>query len=165
MKKSVFAPGCIMVSTSGLAGSVVLHNLQSRNFRVVPEAANVIGDIVSRPAQRRYQASIVLGQAMPDSDRTIAEAVRIASSRMIVVRPSTEVAAALRLALGHAELDQLGITTLVVLHEPCRKSAGARPVVLSLTRLDGKDYLNAVDARPDRPWGRTVGFAAIELLA
>ncbi|TSC54895.1 MAG: hypothetical protein LiPW30_361 [Parcubacteria group bacterium LiPW_30] len=89
--------------------------------------------------------------------RAHAEAFRTPDKRKLE-KPNAELACLIRRKFTDKEIEAMGLTCIVAMHEPINDSDG-NPGLLSARRDGGGRWLNAYNGRSDCRWGRDHGFA------
>lgn len=146
------------VKSDGTTGKEWINRLENEGFRIKHEAELVLGskDFKSTPGLVT-EIAVLNGLLFKDSDRTDF-AIRRFAERRNLVPPNLEVACLIREALSDREIEMMGLSSIVVMHNPVEFASGER-VLLSVERAPVGNYLAAHHVELNHPLFCGHGFA------
>jgi hypothetical protein len=146
------------VTSDGTTGSQWIKRLERKGFQTSDWARQVLNSPDFVPTSGvTTEIAVLKGMLFEDADR-ITKNIRAEASRRNLTKPNPEVACLIREAFSDEVLETMGLSWIVVMHEPIKDSGGG-PRLLVVNR-DGR-WLNADYGHPDGRWGRGNGFAFV----
>lgn len=155
------------VQGTGLTAAAWISTIESAGHKIGDWAR----DILSKPdydakhrleAGKEYKIVLVRGKEIArDSDRTTKNLKAVAIKefgKSSVSDLKGELALLTRMKFSNAELEQMGLWYIAVLHEPIIDSGGD-PRVLCSHRVDDRSWVFADYGRPDNYWSDFGAFA------
>ena len=103
------------------------------------------------------QVTVLKGNQFPDEDR-ITRKIRAKASTLSLMVPNAEIACLIRERFTDAEIEDMRLWRIIVMHEPIDVSGGG-PSLLAARRDGGGRWLGACGDHPDHRWNRDYGFA------
>lgn len=157
----IFLPS---ITSDGRTGKQFITDLEKKKFQVGNEAKFCMTK--SKDADGKlafvsssgvtYKPVIIKGEAFEDNERITSNIRRVAAERKYITPPA-ELAPLLREAISDEQIAQMGLTWLIVMHEPITDSDGY-PYLLGVGRRGGGRGLRAYWDDPDDRWRRVSGF-------
>ena len=146
------------VTSDGTTGPEWIGNLESKGFRVGDYAKQVLCSSDFKPTSGVTTEIVVLkGILFEDSDR-ITKKIRAEANKRKLEKPNAEIACLIREKFTDKEIEDMGLTWIVAMHEPIEDSDGGLDLLGAHRRGDGR-WLFAYDGRPAFRWHRYDGFA------
>ncbi|MFA6476530.1 MAG: hypothetical protein WCV68_03920 [Candidatus Paceibacterota bacterium] len=106
-----------------------------------------------------YEIAILKGLLFNDSDR-ITSKIRANAEGRGWTKPNAEVACLIRKNFSNEEIEAMGLTWIITMHEPIKDSVGS-PSLLSASRRGDGRRLVAGYGSPDGGWDGGRGFAFV----
>ncbi|HEY4510707.1 MAG TPA: hypothetical protein VJJ73_02635 [Candidatus Paceibacterota bacterium] len=147
------------VTSDGTTGEDWITRLKSKGFRV--------GDYDAKPVLRSpdfkptngvvTEVAVLKGMLFMNNDRVTSN-IRAEGALRKLGKPEPELACLIRLKFRDVEIEAMGLTWIVAMHEPINDSGGD-PVLLCADRDGGGCWLRAYCGKPGSRWDRGDGFA------
>jgi hypothetical protein len=145
------------VTSDGTTGEDWIIRLESKGFRVGDYAKQVLRSPDFKPTNGvTTEVAVLKGMLFPDKDR-ITKKIRVEANKRKLGKPSAELACLIRLKFADKEIEDMGLTWLIVMHEPIKDGDGG-PDLLGVSRGGGGRWLDAYCGSPGDGWGRGSGF-------
>lgn len=146
--------------SNGMTGEEWIEHLEKLGFRLSDYAKSVLRSPKFKPTKGvKYEIAILKGTLFEDNDR-ITKKIRVEADKRKLITPNAEVACLIRENFSDEEIEAMGLTWIVAMHEPINDSDGD-PGLLRANRGDGGCWLGACYDSPDRRWRREGGFAFV----
>jgi hypothetical protein len=144
--------------SNGFTGDEWITHLNGKKQPVGPYAQSVLRHPNFKPtkAGTPHHIAVLLGKLYFDDER-ITRNIRTDAKKRKMTDPHAEVACLIRDAFTDQEIEEMGLTWIITMHEPIPDSDG-HPHLLGADRYGGY-RLSAYDSRPDDRWSRARGFA------
>jgi len=104
-----------------------------------------------------HTIKVLKGELYDDADR-ITKKIRTDADERKLTKPNAEISCLIREKFSNAELEIMGLFSIITMHEPISNSNGA-PLLLEARSHDGNLWLNVNFDRPGDVWLRGHGFA------
>lgn len=148
----------LSVTSDGTTGEAWIKRLEDKGFRLSNYAKSVLRSPDFKPTSEVTTEIVILkGMLFADNDR-ITKNIRVEADKRKLEKPNAEVACLIREMFTDKEIEAMGLTWIVVMHEPIKDSGGV-PRLLDVDRLGDGRWLNAYSAHPDSRWNHVFGFA------
>lgn len=146
------------VTSDGTTGPQWIKRLKKKGFQTSDWARQVLNSPDFVPTSGvTTEVTVLKGMLFEDADR-ITKNICAEASRRNLTKPNPEVACLVREAFSDEELEAMGLSWIVVMHEPIIDSDGD-PGLLSMD--GGGRWLGAGYGGPDCRWSRDDGFAFV----
>lgn len=151
-------PAEFLVTSDGRTGEQFIAEFEAMNCKVGEEAKQLLrSDKFVATNNKTYRLGIIFSSEFEDSDRTN-ENIRAESVHRGWIKPTMEHACLLRKLLSSREIEQMGVHSLVVMHEPMVVSDDDPPCVLSISRIGEDPRLDVSLCRPNITYNWTNAF-------
>ena len=145
------------VTSDGRTGKKFVKSLEKAGYRVGNHAKDVMG----KPAFVSttgivYKPVVILGEQFEDNKRITSNIRKFAEERKFIT-PPTGLAPLLREAISDEEIERMGLSALIVMHEPITDSDGY-PNLLLVYRDGVGRWLDACWGGPAYRWHCQDGF-------
>ncbi len=148
------------VTSDGTTGEHWILRLEGNGFRVGDYAKQVLLHPEFNPTRNlTSDVAVLKGTVFDDNDRCT-EKIRAEAARRKLSMPQAELACLLREKFTDEDIDEMGLSYIVAMHEPIN-DAGGIPRLLNADRSHGGRWLYAHGDRPDRTRDRDFGFAFV----
>ncbi len=145
-------------TSAGTTGEDWISRLEGKGFRVGGYAKQVLRSADFKPTSGvTTEVAVLKGMLFEDNDR-ITKNIRAEADKRKFLKPNAELACLLRLKFTDKELEAMGLTWIVTMHEPINDSDGV-PGLLDASRDGDGRWLLACVGRPGYGWVRDGGFA------
>lgn len=144
------------VTSDGTTGPQWIKRLKKGGFRVSDYAEQLLNKMSTTDGVTT-NVSVLTGELFSYNDRTISKIRAEAESRGLT-KPSPEVACLIREKFTDKELEEMGIWSMVAMHEPITDAVGV-PGLLRAYRSGAGLWLGAFCGGPGGWWLRGFGFA------
>ncbi len=146
------------VTSDGTTGEEWIARLEKKSFRVGDYAKSVLRSKDFKPTKGvTTEISVLKGMLFEDNNR-ITKKIRAEADKRKLTKPNAEVACLIREMFTDKEIEAMGLTWIVTMHEPIKDSDGD-PELLSTDR-DGADcWLGTYYDDGGYRWYRNDGFA------
>ena len=146
------------VTSDGTTGEEWIKRLLKKNYRVGDYAKSILRSKDFKPTKGVTTEIAVLKGMLFTDDERITKKIRIDASNRKLETPNAEIACLIREKFTDEEIEAMGLTWIVAMHEPIKDSDGD-PDLLSADRNDGGRWLFAYYDEPGLRWNREDGFA------
>ena len=146
------------VTSDGTTGEEWIKRLLKKNYRVGDYAKSILRSKDFKPTKGVTTEIAVLKGMLFTDDERITKKIRIDASNRKLETPNAEIACLIREKFTDEEIEAMGLTWIVAMHEPIKDSDGV-PSLLDAHRSGGGRWLDAYDGRPGFRWDRGFGFA------
>ena len=146
------------VTSDGTTGEEWIKRLDRKGFRVGSYAKSVLRSKDFKPTSGVTTEIAVLKGTLFEDHNRITKTIRSEAEKLKLGKPNAEVACLIREIFSDEEIEAMGLTWIVAMHEPIEDSDGY-PLLLGADRLGGGRWLGACCDGPDGGWGRGGGFA------
>ncbi len=148
------------VTSDGTTGEEWISRLESKSFHVSHYAKTVLNSKSFKPTSGiTYEVAVLKGEIFSDNNR-ITKNIRKEAKNRKLSTPNAEVACLIREKISDKELEAMGLSWIVAMHEPIKDSVGD-PRLFSASRYDGGSWLYADYDDPGSRWDRGGGFAFV----
>lgn len=144
------------IASRNITGKKYTQRLKEKGYRVSSYAEEILGTIEKSDRKEPYTFVIIKASEFSQEYPTTQE-IRDEARKRGYITPPAELAPLLREAVSDEDIAALGLTWLVVMHEPVTGSDGFL-VLLTLRRRGEGQWLGASYGRPDYGWFREDGF-------
>ena len=146
------------VTSDGTTGEQWIARLEGKGFRLSKWAKDVLRSPDFKPTNGVTTLVAVLkGMLFEDNDR-ITKKIHAEAYKRKLGKPEPEVACLIREKFTDEEIEAMGFTWLVTMHESIADSGGGLGLLGADRRGDGR-WLGTCGGTPDGLWGRGGGFA------
>ena len=144
--------------SNGKTGDEWITHFEGKKLSVGSYAQSVLRHKNFKPtkAGKVYNIAVLGGNLFSDNDRTT-KSIHAEAKKRKMTDPHAEVACLIRDAFSDKEIEEMGLSLIITMHEPIPDSDG-RPDVLGSRRSDDC-RLYAYGAHPDDGWRCVNGFA------
>ena len=150
----------LSVTSDGTTGSEWIKRLKKKGFRLSDCAKSVLRSPDFKPTSGvKTDVAVLTGTLFADNDRITWKICAEAEERTLS-KPNAELACLIREQITNEEIEQMGLLSIIVMHEPINDSAGV-PGLLDANRGSGGRLLDAYDGMPGSRWSRAAGFAFV----
>ncbi|MBP9669511.1 MAG: hypothetical protein KBE09_04455 [Candidatus Pacebacteria bacterium] len=148
------------VTSDGTTGEQWIQRLEDNGFRVGDYAKQVLLHPNFNPTKNlASDVAILKGTLFEDNERCT-EKIRAEAARRRLSAPQAELACLIREKFTDDDIDAMGLSYIVAMHEPISDAAGL-PRLLNADRSHDGRWLYAHGDRPDRIRDRDFGFAFV----
>jgi len=148
------------VTSDGTTGEEWIKRLEKGGYNVGFYAKQLLNSKDFRPTKGvKYEIAVLKGVLFPDDDR-VTKKIRAEADKRKLTTPNAEVACFIREMFTDKEIKAMGLTWIIVMHEPIKDSRGVLHL-LSVDRDDLGQWLRTYYGSPDRQWDRVSGFAFV----
>lgn len=144
------------IAPRNITGKKYIQRLKEKGYSISSYAEEILGTIKKSERKEPYTFVIIKASEFSQEYPTTQE-IRDEARKRGYITPPAELAPLLREAVSDEDIAALGLTWLVVMHEPVTDSDGDLSL-LSLNRDDEGQWLNACHGGPDFGWNREDGF-------
>ena len=145
------------VTSNGKTGAEWIDRLKKKGFRVSDYAKSILISDDFKPTKGiTTEVAVLKGMLFEDKNR-LTKNIRTEAEKRKLQKPDAEIACLIREKFTDEELEKMGITWLVVMHEPIEDSDGD-PILLVISRYGGGRHLDADCGSPGGWWGLESGF-------
>ena len=150
------------VITNGKSGPEWISYLESKGFCLSNYAISILSSPDFQPSKAGEVIEIALlkGKLWKNKENRTTKYIRLKAEKSNFSKPSAEVACLIREKFTDKEIEAMGLSWIVAMHEPIKGSDGV-PSLLSAGRSDGGPWLYAYYDKSDNGWGREDGFAFV----
>ena len=147
------------VTSDGTTGEQWIKRFEAKHFRTGPYVQEILLSPDFQPTSGVTTKVVVLkGKSFGNIDRTT-ETIRFEAARRQFVTPNAEVACLISEYLSSSDMEEMGLTWIVIMHEPIVDSF-EDPYLLIVDLFNGDDPgLEVRDGRLDVHWISQYGFA------
>jgi hypothetical protein len=146
------------VTSDGTTGEDWIPRLESKGFRVGDYAKQVLCSPDFKPTSGVTTEIAILKGMLFEENNRITKNIRAEADKRKLLKPNAEVACLIREKFTDKEIEAMGLTWIIAMHEPINDSDGA-PALLNANRNGAGQWLGSCDDRPGRSWDREDGFA------
>lgn len=146
------------VTSDGTTGEGWITRLESRGFRVGEYAKQLLRSADFKPTTGVTTDIAALKGTLFEDDDRITKKIRTLARGLKFEAPNAEVACLIRDKFSDEEIEAMGLTWIITMHEPIEDSDGY-PGLLGAGRDGSGRWLRAYSGRPDDRWVRDDGFA------
>lgn len=148
------------VTSDGKTGPEWIIYLESKGFRLSRYAKSLLNSPDFKPTKGVIiEVGVLKGMLFNDSDRTTKNIRSDAEGRKFI-KPNAELACLIRDKFTDEDIEAMGLTWIVAMHDPIKDSVGGPGLLLVDRGGDGRG-LSAYCGGPDDVWGRDFGFAFV----
>lgn len=148
------------VTSDGKSGPEWIAHFEKKGDRVGDYARQLLCHRDFRPTNGvTYQVAVLKGMFFSDKDR-VTKKIRSEADRRKWNRPKAEIACLIRDKFTDTEIELMGLTCIITMHEP-RKDSDDHPSLFGVDCVGRGRWLRAECDDPDRQWGRERGFAFV----
>ena len=144
------------VTSDGTTGPEWIKRLEKGGFRVGDYAKQLLKKMDTTDGVTT-DVTVLKGELFSDNDRVTSKIRAEAESRGLT-EPNPEIACLIRELFTDKELEEMGVWSMVAMHEPIEDADGYS-VLLSADRGGGGRWLGTYYGRPDHRWHRDNSFA------
>lgn len=144
------------VTSDGTTGPQWIKRLKKGGFRVSDYAEQLLNKMSTTDGVTT-DVTVLKGELFFDDDRTTSKIRAEAESRGLT-EPNPEIACLIREKFTDKELEEMGVWSMVAMHEPI-EDAGGDPYLLYANRHGFGRWLYTYYGKPDDWWVRDYGFA------
>lgn len=146
------------VTSDGTTGEDMINRYKRKYFRVGDYAKQVLRSRDFKPTSGvTTEVAVLKGMLFEDNNRIMKKICAEADKRKLS-KPNAELAYLIRMKFKDEEIEEMGLSCIIAMHESINDSNG-NPHLLYADRRDGGDWLGACLDNPDRRWRRDIGFA------
>ena len=146
------------VTSDGTAGEEWIKRLEGKGFRVGDYAKSVLLSKDFKPTTGvTTEVAVLKGMLFEDKDR-ITKKIRTKAANHKLETLNAEVACLIREKFTDKEIEAMGLTWIVAMHEPIKDSGGVPNLLRAYRFGDGSWLITSFD-EPGSRWGRGGGFA------
>ena len=146
------------VTSASTTGEDWITRFESTDFHVTDYAKQVLRSPNFKPTNGvTTEVAVLKGMLFGDDDRITRKICTEADKREFS-KPNAELACLIREKFTDKEIEAMGLTWIVAMHEPIYDSDGD-PYLLSADRGGVGRWLSAYGGRPGHGWNRDGGFA------
>jgi hypothetical protein len=152
------------VTSDGTTGPEWITRLEKGGFRLSRWSKDVLNSSDFCPTNgMTTEIAILKGELFSDDERITKNIRKQAYAEVFtpgqkLSDPNPEAACLIREKFSDQELEEMGLWTIIVMHEPIKDSDGD-PSLLRANRGDDGGWLDAYYDEPGLRWGRGSGFA------
>ena len=148
-------------ATDGTTRRQWIKRLEKKGFRVCDDAKQLLLSSEFKPTKGViHEVVIIKGDYWKKDDERTTANIRAEADKRKLEKPNAEVAFLIREKFTDKELEAMGLTWIIVMHEPI-KDSDRGPHSLSMGRLEGDGWLYAIYGTPDSRWNHDDGFAFV----
>jgi len=148
------------VASDGTSGEDWITRLEGNGMRLSDYAKSVLRSSDFKPTSGViYEIAVLKGMLFSDSDR-VTKKIRTEAQARNFSTPNAEIACLIRDKFTDKEIEAMGLTWIITMHNPITDSGG-RPGLLDAYRLDGGSWLRTYWGYPGSKWLRESGFAFV----
>lgn len=144
--------------SNGKTGDEWITHFEGKKLSVGSYAQSVLRHKNFKPTEvgTVHNIAVLKGEMFSDNDR-ITKNIRVEAKKRKMTDPHAEVACLIRDAFSDKEIEEMGLSWIITMHEPIPDSDGC-PSVLGTSRCDDCE-LCAYRGYPGDSWFRDDGFA------
>ena len=151
------------VTSDGTSGEEWISRLEKKGFRISNYAKSILRSKDFKPTSGvTTDIAVLKGTLFTDNDRITknirAYAATLSFDGRKLSTPNAEIACLIREKFSDEDIEKMGLTWIIAMHEPIKDSGGG-PRLLSARRFDGGRWLFAYWDCPDFWWSGGSGFA------
>lgn len=148
------------VASDGTSGEDWITRLEGNGMRLSDYAKSVLRSSDFKPTSGViYEIAVLKGMLFSDSDR-VTKKIRTEAQARNFSTPNAEIACLIRDKFTDKEIEAMGLTWIITMHNPITDSGG-RPGLLDADRNDGGSWLRTYWGYPGSKWLRESGFAFV----
>jgi len=148
----------LSVTSDGTTGPEWIKRLEKKSFRLSDYAKGIFRSSGFKPTKGvKYEIVILKGLLFEDNDR-ITKNIRAEADKRKLDKPNAEVTCLIRENFSDKDIEAMGLTWIVTMHEPIKDSDGALGLLDTDCGADGSG-LDACYDSPGIRWDRERGFA------
>ena len=149
-----------LVTSDGTTGPEWIERLERKGFRVGGHTKSILRSPDFKPTSGvTIEIAVLKGELFEGDDRTT-ENVRVEAGRRGLMAPNAEVACLIREKFSDKEIKEIGLWSIIVMHEPIEDSDGDS-CLLGANRYIGGHWLSTCYGGPDGRWFHDSGFAFV----
>ncbi len=146
------------VTSDGLTGEAWIVHLESKGLRVGPYGKSALRSKDFVPTIGvTTQVRVLRGELWVEDQRSTRN-IRAEADRRKFVKPNAEVACLIRDILSDADIEDMGLTWIVAMHDPIENLDGDLCLLAADRDYDGR-WLDACNVHIIYTWDRYSGFA------
>lgn len=146
------------VTSDGTTGPQWIERLEKRGFRLSKYAKDVLKSEDFKPTNRvKTDIAVLKGELFSDEDRVTSKIRENAEGRKLT-KSNAELGCLIRDTFTDEEIEAMGLTWIVVMHEPIKDSDGVLRLLSASRYVDGPCLYSSYD-EPARRWSCEYGFA------
>ncbi len=152
---------CFSLTTNGLTGRQWIKRFEKLGIKLSDYAKSLLlsPDFKPTKAGVTIPIEVLKGQLFTDEDRTTTN-IRASADKRGLTKPNAEIACLIRETFSDKEIEAMGLTWIITMHEPINDSDGD-PLLLGARRYDDRPWLGACCVKPGDRWHRSRGFAFV----
>ena len=147
------------VTSNGKSGKDWIKHFESKGIKIGDYARQILLKIKPSKKGTVTQIAVIKGEFFSDDNR-ITSNIRIEADKRKFGKPNAEVGCLIRDMFTDEEIKKMGLSWIVIMHEPIKDSDGD-PYLLCTYRSDDDSWLCADYGNPDVRWNREDGFAFV----
>jgi len=148
------------VTSDGTNGEEWIARLKKNGLGVTDYAKSLLRSEDFKPTKGvKYEIAVLKGTLSTDSDRTTKK-IRAEADKRKLITPSAEIACLVREMFTDENLKAMGITWLVIMHNPIEDFLGDWRL-LTANRFGRGRWLDACVGLPNVQWRQNDGFAFV----
>lgn len=158
LQKALCPDRMIDLTTHGRSGEQCIAYLEKKRYNISVLGRELLYSekfVVTNGVT--YTLAVIIGREFKNAVRTNRN-IRAEALKRGYLEPPVEVAPYLRELVSDRDLKEMGLSALIVMHEPITNSHGALEV-FSISRHDKGYWLDASPGNPDYAWSYEYGFA------
>jgi hypothetical protein len=145
-------------ASDGTTGKKWIGRLEKKGYRVSDYAKSILTSRDFRPTTGVTTEVVVLKGSMFEDNQRITANIRTTATERTLEKPNAETVPMIRENFTDKEIEAMGLTWIVAMHEPIKDSDGD-PNLLNADRNDDGQWLGAYCDSPGLGWNRGSGFA------
>jgi hypothetical protein len=152
---------CFEVITSGCTGPEWETRFDRNGYNLSRWSREILNhtDFVALPAGQVIEVTVLKGDLFNDTDRNT-ENIRNEASKRNLKKPNSELACLIREKFSNAELKEMGLSSIITMHEPIVDSDGGL-ILMAAHKLGDDLWLDAYDGNLSDMWYPGSGFAFV----
>lgn len=150
----------LSVTSDGTTGREWVKRLESKGYRMNDYTVDVLCSLDFKPTSGVTTEIAILKSFLFEESECNALNIRKKATELKLKTPSAEVACLIRECITDKEIKEMGLWSIVAMHEPIN-DRDHDPSLLGADRRDVGCWLCAYDGMPDSMWLSEVGFAFV----
>ncbi len=145
------------VTSNGKSGKEWIKHFESKGIKIGDYASKILLKIKPSKKGTVTQIAVIKGEFFSDHNRIMSN-IRIEADKRKFEKLNAEVECLIRDMFTDEEIEKMGLSWIVIMHEPIKDSDGDS-IFLYAGRLDDGSWLRTLQTRFDGRWLRKDGFA------